>query len=43
MYLQVPANDRSAAARGLADRYAWDRVVKDFAQALKARARTPCA
>jgi beta-1,4-mannosyltransferase len=40
-YLQVPASERSTAARRLADRYAWDHVVKDFALALKARARTP--
>jgi beta-1,4-mannosyltransferase len=39
-YLEVAANERSTAARRLADRYAWDQVVRDFALALKARART---
>jgi beta-1,4-mannosyltransferase len=38
-YLQVPASERAAAARKLADRYAWDQVVQDFALTLKARAR----
>jgi glycosyltransferase involved in cell wall biosynthesis len=38
-YLQVPASERSAAARALADRYDWDKVVHDFAETLKAKAR----
>jgi glycosyltransferase involved in cell wall biosynthesis len=38
-YLTVPAADRSSAARRLADQFAWDHVVRDFALALKARAR----
>jgi glycosyltransferase involved in cell wall biosynthesis len=36
-YLQVSASERAAAARALADRYAWDQVVQDFAQTLRAR------
>jgi glycosyltransferase involved in cell wall biosynthesis len=39
-YLEVPASERAAAARKLADRYAWDQVVQDFALTLKARARS---
>jgi beta-1,4-mannosyltransferase len=38
-YLRVPASERAAAARKLADRYAWDQVVHDLALTLKARAR----
>jgi beta-1,4-mannosyltransferase len=42
-YLKVPADERSRAAREVADRYAWEQVVKDFASALKTRARKPAA
>jgi beta-1,4-mannosyltransferase len=36
-YLAVPRDRRCAAARRLADRFAWHDVVRDFALALKAR------
>jgi hypothetical protein len=38
-YLKMPARERAAAARTLADQYDWDHVVQDFALTLKARAR----
>jgi beta-1,4-mannosyltransferase len=38
-YLAVPPQRRSAAARRLADQFAWDNVVRDFALALKTRGR----
>ena len=36
-YLKMPARERAAAARTLADQYDWDHVVQDFALTLKAR------
>ena len=42
-YLEVRTDERARAARRVADRYAWDQVVHDFASALKARARKPVA
>ncbi len=37
-YLALPEKRREAAARGLADRFAWEDVVRDFAETLRARA-----